>query len=185
MDRLSFAVRDSALGSLLVAASCRGLSHVRFGSDPRALEEGLRRDVPYAALAADADPARGFAERIVAVIAGAADDLDLPLDVPASRFQRRVFEALQAIPRGSTRSYAQVAAAVGCPRGARAVARVCATNPVPLVVPCHRVVPRSGGVGGYLGGSWRKRALLEGEVAPWSQGPACVQEERALRLRTR
>jgi AraC family transcriptional regulator of adaptative response/methylated-DNA-[protein]-cysteine methyltransferase len=86
-----------------------------------------------------------------------------PLDVRASRFQRRVWDALCAIPRGRTRSYSELAAALGMPRGARAVARACATNPVAVVVPCHRVVARDGGLAGYRWGVERKRALLDRE----------------------
>ncbi|MDJ0789600.1 MAG: methylated-DNA--[protein]-cysteine S-methyltransferase [Myxococcota bacterium] len=196
MESLSFAIREpllggrlgGRLGALLVAASPRGVSHVRFGESREALEAELRRDLPYARLVADGDPASSYAQKVAAAIEGAPEALELPLDVPASRFQRRVFEALCAIPRGETRSYAEIAAAVGSPAGARAVARVCATNPVPVVVPCHRVVPRSGGIGGYLGGAWRKRALLDAEavpLAPLAREAQPAQEERAVRVRTR
>jgi AraC family transcriptional regulator of adaptative response/methylated-DNA-[protein]-cysteine methyltransferase len=88
----------------------------------------------------------------------------VPLDVAGSRFQRRVWDALRAIPRGRTLAYGDVAAALGAPRAARAVARACAANPVALAVPCHRVVPRSGGTGGYRWGAWRKHALLAHEA---------------------
>jgi AraC family transcriptional regulator of adaptative response/methylated-DNA-[protein]-cysteine methyltransferase len=92
--------------------------------------------------------------------------LDLPLDVRATAFQRRVWEALRRIPYGSTRSYAQVARAIGHPTATRAVARACATNPAALVIPCHRVVRADGGLGGYRWGIERKRALLERERKP-------------------
>ena len=97
--------------------------------------------------------------------AGGTIDAALPLDVRASAFQRRVWQALQAIPRGQTRTYAQVAASIGRPSAARAVARACASNPTALVVPCHRVVPAGGGTGGYRWGSERKKKLLDGEAA--------------------
>ena len=90
---------------------------------------------------------------------------DLPLDVQATAFQRRVWEALRAIPYGSTRSYSEIARSLGHPQAARAVARACATNPVSLVVPCHRVVRTDGGLGGYRWGLERKRALLTQEKA--------------------
>ena len=90
---------------------------------------------------------------------------DLPLDVQATAFQRRVWEALRAIPYGSTRSYSEIAQSLGRPQAARAVARACATNPVSIVVPCHRVVRTDGGLGGYRWGLERKRALLAQEKA--------------------
>jgi AraC family transcriptional regulator of adaptative response/methylated-DNA-[protein]-cysteine methyltransferase len=96
-------------------------------------------------------------------VAGGPFDLTMPVDVRASAFQRRVWQALQAIPRGETRTYAQVAASIGRPSAARAVARACASNPTALVVPCHRVVPTAGGTGGYRWGSERKKKLLSGE----------------------
>jgi AraC family transcriptional regulator of adaptative response/methylated-DNA-[protein]-cysteine methyltransferase len=94
---------------------------------------------------------------------GESQRIRMPLDVRASRFQRRVWDALCAIPRGRTRSYSELAAALGMPHGARAVARACATNPVAVVVPCHRVVARDGGLAGYRWGVERKRALLDRE----------------------
>ena len=97
--------------------------------------------------------------------------MDLPLDIQATAFQWQVWEALAAIPYGSTRTYAEVAAAIGRPEAARAVARACAANPVALAIPCHRVVPSAGGVGGYRWGASRKEALLaaeRGRLAPRS-----------------
>jgi AraC family transcriptional regulator of adaptative response/methylated-DNA-[protein]-cysteine methyltransferase len=96
---------------------------------------------------------------------GRAEPLDLPLDVRATAFQRRVWEALRRIPYGTTRSYAEIARAIGKPSATRAVARACATNPAALVIPCHRVVRADGGLGGYRWGVARKRALLEQERA--------------------
>jgi AraC family transcriptional regulator of adaptative response/methylated-DNA-[protein]-cysteine methyltransferase len=96
-------------------------------------------------------------------LAGRLPRLDLPLDIRATAFQWQVWKALAAIPRGETRSYSEIAAAIGRPRAARAVARACATNPVALAIPCHRVVPAAGGVGGYRWGVARKRKLLAGE----------------------
>ena len=96
----------------------------------------------------------------------------VPLDVQGTAFQWTVWKALQAIPAGETRTYAEVARAVGRPRAVRAVASACASNPVALVVPCHRVVPKAGGVGGYRWGADRKRALLDRESAPRPRRPA-------------
>ena len=96
-------------------------------------------------------------------LSGRLPRIDLPLDVRATAFQWQVWTALASIPRGETRSYAQVAAAIGRPAAARAVARACASNPVALAIPCHRVVPSAGGIGGYRWGSKRKAALLQNE----------------------
>jgi AraC family transcriptional regulator of adaptative response/methylated-DNA-[protein]-cysteine methyltransferase len=90
----------------------------------------------------------------------------VPLDVRGSQLQQRVWKELARIPRGETRSYGEIARAVGLERGARAVARACATNPVPLAIPCHRVIEKSGACGGYIGGVERKRALLQRETEP-------------------
>ena len=161
---IAFTIRDTALGLLLVAASERGICHVRFGDDERELAEALRHELPAARLERDDQRLAAWADALVRAAAGADDDLDLPLDVAGSRFQRRVWDALRAIPRGRTLHYQDVAAALGAPRATRAVARACAANPVALAVPCHRVVPKSGGVGGYRYGAWRKQALLAGEA---------------------
>jgi O-6-methylguanine DNA methyltransferase len=102
---------------------------------------------------------------VVEHLKGARPSLDLPLDIRATAFQRRVWEELQRIPFGQTRTYREVACALGRPTAARAVARACATNPVSLVIPCHRVLRGDGGEGGYRWGIHRKRALLEAEAA--------------------
>jgi AraC family transcriptional regulator, regulatory protein of adaptative response / methylated-DNA-[protein]-cysteine methyltransferase len=166
--RLAFAA--SPLGRLLVAATERGICAVRLGDDDEALAAGLAADYPQAAVerVAAGDPLEGWVALIVASLAesGAAAPLaTLPLDVRASAFSWRVWRELQRIPRGATRSYGEVAAALGAPTAARAVARACATNPVALVVPCHRVVRAGGEPGGYRWGAERKRRLLAGEGA--------------------
>jgi AraC family transcriptional regulator of adaptative response/methylated-DNA-[protein]-cysteine methyltransferase len=97
-------------------------------------------------------------------LAGSQPHIDLPLDVRATAFQRRVWDALRAIPYGQTRSYKQVAEAIGSPKAVRAVARACATNPVAVVVPCHRVIGTDGKLHGYAGGLHRKKKLLEKEA---------------------
>jgi AraC family transcriptional regulator of adaptative response/methylated-DNA-[protein]-cysteine methyltransferase len=105
----------------------------------------------------------GWIELIVRSLEGAAPDPRLPMDVRATAFQRRVWRELQRIPRGATRSYQEIARRLGHPGAARAVARACATNPVAVVVPCHRVIRVNGEMGGYRWGVARKRALLEAE----------------------
>ena len=170
---IAFTIRDTALGFLLVAASERGVCHVRFGESEAGLAADLARELPAARLERDDARLAAWAGVLVRAVAGEGDAEGVPLDVAGSRFQRRVWDALRAIPRGRTLGYGDVAAALGAPQAARAVARACATNPVPLAIPCHRVVPKAGGTGGYRYGAWRKRALLEAEArAPSTRGSA-------------
>jgi AraC family transcriptional regulator, regulatory protein of adaptative response / methylated-DNA-[protein]-cysteine methyltransferase len=161
--RIHFSIVASALGPLLVAATERGVCNVRLGASADELRAGLRAEFPYAEIARDDAGLAEWAAALVRVTEGRPPDLELPLDVPASRFRRRVWEALRAIPLGQTRTYAEVASALGRPRAARAVGQACAANPVALWVPCHRVVPAAGGAGGYRWGSGRKQALLSAE----------------------
>src|SRR5262245_55332976 len=162
---VAFTIRSTPIGLLLVAASERGVCQVRIGTNAAALEATLAHELPAAALARGGACVERWADVLAAACEGRADAGTVPLDVAGSRFQRRVWDALRRIPRGATRSYGEVAAALGQPTASRAVARACATNPVALAVPCHRVVPRTGGVGGYRYGSQRKRALLAAEAA--------------------
>jgi AraC family transcriptional regulator, regulatory protein of adaptative response / methylated-DNA-[protein]-cysteine methyltransferase len=158
-----FALAASPLGRILVASTDRGICRVTLGDDDRALEQGLRAEYPAAVLA-PADPV--LAEAVVRVIAAlepGAPDPRLPTDVRATAFQHLVWRQLQKIPRGSTRTYQQVAEAIGRPSAARAVARACATNPVAVIVPCHRVVRADGTLGGYRWGTHRKQAILRAE----------------------
>lgn len=159
---IAFAAFESVLGEMFVAATSRGLVAVRFG-DPAALERELRDEYPNATFVHDATRLSGYVEALRHHLAGGRRDLALPSDVPSTDFQRRVWTALQAIPYGETRSYARVAEMIGEPKAARAVARACASNPVALVVPCHRVVRGGGGLSGYRWGVERKRALLDAE----------------------
>jgi AraC family transcriptional regulator of adaptative response/methylated-DNA-[protein]-cysteine methyltransferase len=162
--RIRYSVVPSPLGLLLVAATERGVCNVRLGPTANELETGLRAEFPFAEFARDDAGLAAWARALVRVCEGLPPGLELPpLDVPASRFRRRVWEALRKITRGETRTYADVASALGRPRAARAVGQACAANPVALLVPCHRVVPAAGGAGGYRWGSERKRALLRAE----------------------
>ena len=133
------------------------------GSSDAELTRALSREYPAATIAADAGALAGSASAIVAHLAGRQPRLDLPLDVQATAFQWQVWQALAAIPYGETRTYGEVAASIGRPRAVRAVARACATNPVALAIPCHRVLPAAGGTGGYRWGAARKKALLSTE----------------------
>jgi AraC family transcriptional regulator of adaptative response/methylated-DNA-[protein]-cysteine methyltransferase len=158
--RVRFSVTRSPLGALLVAATARGICAVRLGGSAARLEAELRAEFH----AAEIEPAgRSFARRITTVLRhleGHAPAASLPLDVRATAFQRRVWDALLAIPPGETRGYADIARDLGRPGAQRAVARAIASNPVAVLIPCHRVVPRSGGTGGYRWGAERKRRLL-------------------------
>jgi AraC family transcriptional regulator, regulatory protein of adaptative response / methylated-DNA-[protein]-cysteine methyltransferase len=162
--RIAFAVVACALGRVLVAATERGICRISLGDDPHALERGLRAEFPSATIAHDDAALRSWVAEITAHLDGRRPELDLPLDVRATAFQRRVWEALRKIPYGSTRSYAAIARAIGKPTAARAVARACATNPAAIVIPCHRVVRDDGALGGYRWGMERKQALLKQEA---------------------
>jgi AraC family transcriptional regulator of adaptative response/methylated-DNA-[protein]-cysteine methyltransferase len=164
-EAIRSAIAESSLGLVLVAATERGICAVRFGDDQEALEAELHGLFPKARhLPAD----RAFSELARAVIARIEQPeaaLELPLDIQGTLFEQRVWAALRAIPTGETRSYGAVAAAIGQPTAARAVARACAANPVAVLTPCHRVVPAVGGLGGYRWGSARKGELLRREGA--------------------
>ena len=162
--RIAFAVVPCALGRLLVAATARGICRISLGDDADALERGLAAEFPAATIARDDDTLRHWVAEITAHLDGRQPTLELPLDVRATAFQRRVWEALRNIPYGSTRSYSEVARAVGNAKATRAVARACAANPVAIVVPCHRVVREDGDLGGYRWGVQRKRAFLKQEA---------------------
>jgi AraC family transcriptional regulator of adaptative response/methylated-DNA-[protein]-cysteine methyltransferase len=162
---LTCALALTDLGWLGVVATSRGLCLVRLGDEERALEERLARELPFARIRRDDAALAHWCAPLVDVVAGRIPRGRVPLDVRGSQLQRRVWKELETIPRGETRSYGDLARAVGLVGGARAVARACATNPVPLAVPCHRVIERSGAIGGYLAGTDRKRELLRREAA--------------------
>ena len=163
---IHYCLRASALGSLLVAGTSRGVCFVRFGQSEAELEHRLKGAFPFAPLERTETGALGEWSRALAdYVDGASDSAEVPLDVSGSRFEERVWGALRQIPMGETRSYSEIARRIGSPRGARAVARACAENPAAVVIPCHRVIEKSGALGGYGGGVSRKRALLEREGA--------------------
>ncbi|HEY2904755.1 MAG TPA: bifunctional DNA-binding transcriptional regulator/O6-methylguanine-DNA methyltransferase Ada [Vicinamibacterales bacterium] len=161
---IRFEIVDSPLGRLMVAATGRGLCAVCMGDADAELEQRLSREYPAATIARDTGALTRWTREILAHLAGKHPQLDLPLDVRATAFEWQVWQALGAIPYGETRSYSEVAASIGRPRAARAVASACARNPVALAIPCHRVVPAAGGTGGYRWGPERKKALLSGEA---------------------
>ncbi len=162
--RIHYTVVPCPLGLLLVAATERGICAITLGDADDALADGLTREYPAAAIARDDSGLDSAVATIVRHLHGQEPHLDLPLDLQATAFQWRVWEALQAIPYGSTRSYGEIARAIGQPTAARAVAQACATNRVALAIPCHRVVRDNGEVGGYRWGVERKRTLLAQEA---------------------
>lgn len=163
--KIHYTIVGSPLGRLLVGATDRGISALYLGKDDGPLERSLRKEYPRAEIRRDRNGLEGWVGKILEHLRGREPNLDLPTDVQATAFQRRVWEELRKIPYGATRTYSQVARAIGKPKAIRAVARACATNPVSVVVPCHRVVREDGNLAGYRWGLERKRALLEHESA--------------------
>jgi AraC family transcriptional regulator of adaptative response/methylated-DNA-[protein]-cysteine methyltransferase len=159
---IRYTCADSPLGRMLIAATERGICSIQFARSDGELMEGLKREFPFAARKPDEGGLQSWVGALLKHIRG--KDLDssslLPLDIRATAFQRRVWAYLQSIPFGATRSYSQVAKAIGQPTACRAVARACATNPVAVAIPCHRVVREDGSMGGYRWGIERKKALL-------------------------
>jgi AraC family transcriptional regulator, regulatory protein of adaptative response / methylated-DNA-[protein]-cysteine methyltransferase len=161
---IHYTIVDAALvGRLLVAGTQRGICSVTFGTQDAVLEAALAQEYPAAVIVRSQANLGPWVEAIVAHLAGNLPHLDLPLDVQASAFQLQVWEELRRIPYGETRTYTQVAAAIGRPQAVRAVARACATNPAALVTPCHRVIRSDGSLGGYRWGLERKEAILTQE----------------------
>jgi AraC family transcriptional regulator of adaptative response/methylated-DNA-[protein]-cysteine methyltransferase len=163
--QIAYTVVNTTLGKLLVAATDRGVSAVYLGESEKSLVEELRKEYAQAEIVRAGDGNGNWLKEIVRRVEGNAPSLELPLDIHATAFQRRVWQELQKIPRGTTRTYTQVARALGKPRSVRAVARACATNPVSIVVPCHRVIRTDGTLAGYRWGLQRKEKLLEREAA--------------------
>jgi AraC family transcriptional regulator of adaptative response/methylated-DNA-[protein]-cysteine methyltransferase len=160
---ITFSIVPSSLGHVLVAATSRGICSVRLGDDAQALEDELRREFAHATIArADRDLAQTVTD-VLAYVDDAAHRPDLPLDIRATAFQERVWKALREIAPGTTATYSQLAAGIGQPGAARAVAAACAANPVALLVPCHRVVGKTGSLTGYRWGLNRKREILARE----------------------
>jgi AraC family transcriptional regulator of adaptative response/methylated-DNA-[protein]-cysteine methyltransferase len=172
--QIRYTLTDCPLGRLLLAGTERGVCALYLGDDDGALEAALGREYPAAGLERDDAGLGSWLGELLNHLSGQQPHLELPLDVRATAFQWRVWQELRAIPYGSTRTYKEIAANLGQPTAARAVARACATNPVSVVIPCHRVVRGDGDLGGYRWGLDRKRALLDREkdaAAPRQEGP--------------
>ncbi len=153
----------SPLGQVLLAATERGVCSVCLGANAAQLESQLRAEFSAATLVRDDQRMQRYARRIARYLAGGNPDLDLPLDIRATAFQRRVWNILRSIPYGATCSYSDIARRAGTPSAVRAVARAVATNPVALLIPCHRAIRKSGELAGYRWGVARKAALLKQE----------------------
>jgi AraC family transcriptional regulator of adaptative response/methylated-DNA-[protein]-cysteine methyltransferase len=160
---IRYTLLPTSPGFLLAAATQRGLCYVMLGDDEGPLEAELRREFPHASLERDDAAVHGYATVLQAQMTRGNDLSDLPLDVAGSPFQWEVWDALRRIPPGETRTYGSIARELGRPGAARAVGRACATNPLSLVIPCHRAIRGDGDLGGYRWGLERKRRLLESE----------------------
>jgi AraC family transcriptional regulator of adaptative response/methylated-DNA-[protein]-cysteine methyltransferase len=160
---MHYATADSPIGRVLIAATERGICAVSIGEDDAVLERSLTAEYPRATIRRDDEAVRPYLDSVLAHLRDRTPVAALPLDVVGTPFQHEVWRALRAIPAGERRSYGQIAATLGNPNGARAVARACAANPAALVIPCHRVVRGDGVVGGYRWGTERKQAILANE----------------------
>jgi AraC family transcriptional regulator of adaptative response/methylated-DNA-[protein]-cysteine methyltransferase len=161
--KINYTITECDLGFLLVAATEKGLCSVAFGDNEKELEENLTKEFPRASVIKDDEYLNKFVNVLFLYLKGEQTKIVLPLDVHATSFQTRVWEALRQIPYGETRSYTDIARTLNQPTASRAVARACATNPVAVVTPCHRVVRENGDLSGYRWGIERKRKLLESE----------------------
>jgi AraC family transcriptional regulator of adaptative response/methylated-DNA-[protein]-cysteine methyltransferase len=161
-----YTIASSPLGRMLIAATDKGICSIKFADSDEQLQQGLMREFPFATRRRDDTAMAEWRVNLTRLMEGREANPTLPLDIRATAFQRRVWEALQRIPRGETRSYSAVAKKIGKPKATRAVARACATNPVAVAIPCHRVVRQDGELGGYRWGIERKEKLLAMEQQP-------------------
>jgi len=161
---INYAIVETSLGQLLVAATDKGVCSVMLGDSDAALKEDLLNEFPAAEIRQNEKLLRSSVKAIVNHLKSRSPHIDLPLDIQATAFQRQVWEQLRSIPYGQTHSYSEVARAIGQKKAVRAVASACATNPVALVIPCHRVIREDKSLGGYRWGLERKKKLLETEA---------------------
>jgi AraC family transcriptional regulator of adaptative response/methylated-DNA-[protein]-cysteine methyltransferase len=160
---IRFAVGDCSLGSILVAATARGICAITLGDDPNYLLEDLQRRFPKAELIGGDAGFEQTVARVIAFVERPSAGLDLPLDIQGTAFQRRVWQALCRIPCGKTSTYSEIARILGAPKSVRAVASACAGNPIAVAIPCHRVLRTDGSLSGYRWGVERKADLLKRE----------------------
>jgi AraC family transcriptional regulator of adaptative response/methylated-DNA-[protein]-cysteine methyltransferase len=158
--QMSYAISPCPVGYVLLAATERGIAAVRMGDDRKSLEADLHHEYPEATLRYDEEQLSNWMQVLLELLNGQPATTELPLDIQGTAFQWKVWQALQRIPPGETRSYQEIAQAIGAPKASRAVANACAANPVAVIIPCHRVVRNNGESGGYRWGSERKRKIL-------------------------
>jgi AraC family transcriptional regulator, regulatory protein of adaptative response / methylated-DNA-[protein]-cysteine methyltransferase len=163
---IRYSCSESPLGRMLIAATERGICSIQFADSDEELEQSLRQEFPFAVRRRDDKELAALAQKVIAQMRGLEPAETLPLDIRATAFQRRVWSYLQSLGFGTTRSYAEVAKAIRRPSAVRAVARACASNPVAIAIPCHRIVRSDGQLGGYRWGLQRKEALLQMEASP-------------------
>jgi AraC family transcriptional regulator of adaptative response/methylated-DNA-[protein]-cysteine methyltransferase len=169
---INYTIADSPLGKLMVAATEKGICSVSFGDSEDALRSELEQEFFAAKIAKDESALKSAVDAILRGMNGERTILSLPLDIRGSAFQMRVWSELRKIPYGETRSYGEIAEKLGNRNAVRAVARACATNPVALVNPCHRVIGADGKLSGYKWGIERKKQLLTKEKAAEEKGNA-------------
>ena len=162
---IRYTYADSPLGRMLIAATDKGICAIQFADSDEELEHGIRHEFPFANRRRDDAGMKSWKEALLRQMRGQKLNSALPLDIQATAFQRKVWTHLQSIPFGKTESYGEVAKAIKQPNAFRAVARACATNPVAIAIPCHRIVRGNGDMGGYRWGVNRKKSLLEMEKA--------------------
>jgi len=167
---IKFTIGECSLGGILIASTEKGICAIFFG-EPATLKRDLQKQFPRARLKPADRDFEAITAQVIAFVEEPRTGLGLPLDVRGTAFQHRVWEQLRRIPLGQTASYAEIAKRIGEPQSARAVARACASNPVAVAIPCHRVVKSDGSLSGYRGGVHRKRALLDREAGAWFAEP--------------
>ncbi|HET7498289.1 MAG TPA: methylated-DNA--[protein]-cysteine S-methyltransferase, partial [Candidatus Eisenbacteria bacterium] len=182
--KIAYTVAKSPIGALLVAATERGVCSLKIGGEDASLARSLREEFPAAELKRDETALGRWVRAIVNHLSGKETRIDLPLDIRATAFQQRVWEALRAIPYGETRTYQEIARIVGAPKAARAVGHACATNPVAILIPCHRVVRGDGTLGGYAYGLHVKRKLIDTELARRERAKGRVTSREPKRARS-
>jgi O-6-methylguanine DNA methyltransferase len=161
--RINYSIGPSPIGKLLVAQSDKGLCAVQVRGTEAEMEDSLRERFADAVLVRDEKELAPLRKLVLGAIAGKPAPRNLDLDIRGTEFQRSVWRELRRIPMGATRSYADIAKAIGKPKATRAVANACGANNLPVVIPCHRVIAKDGSIGGYTGGLKIKRALLDAE----------------------
>jgi AraC family transcriptional regulator, regulatory protein of adaptative response / methylated-DNA-[protein]-cysteine methyltransferase len=181
---MTYAMVETAFGAMMIAATDRGISFVQFADNESELLAMLKAEYPLAELKPMAEPAHPDFSKWISVLqnhlAGNQPRVTLPLDIRATAFQMKVWNYLQSIPYGAVESYAEVAAGIGRPKAARAVAQACASNKIAILIPCHRVIRGTGELGGYKWGLARKRAIIDCERGQSSKSPDPIGNRSAL-----